>query len=332
MKWRIINSAQELPGQWDGLAGDNIFLKRCFLKHLETVNPCQQTYNLLAESGRLKAVYIDYRLKLDIFTYSFLRLKIPVTIMGIPCSVSKQGFSVEPGFERQLWEHFRAKKGAKLILNTGQDLPAKRGITLPACKMEIRWSNFSQYLESLRSPYRYRIKKAQEKWQDVTVDFLEPALFDAELYRLYEGVFNNSRVKLEKLKLGFFQQMPLPSVLIKASFQGQKLGFVQLVENGRELIFLFIGLNYELNRTFDIYLNLLLEIIRFAIDNGFKIIDLGQTAEETKLKLGSKLIKKGMYISHSNPLLDKLANQNINLFSYKMPSFNFHVFKSGGAK
>lgn len=330
MKWIILNYAEEIPSQWDQLAGENIFLKKCFLKHLEKVNPCGQTYNLLVESEQLQAIYVDYRLKLDIFTFSFLTLRIPVKIMGIPCSVSKQGFSVCPGFEKLLLDHFREKKGAKLILNSNVDLPAKQGNTLPTCKMEVRWSTFDEYLESLRSSYRHRLKKAQEKWQQVKVALVEPEVFDRDNYQLYEEVFLNSEAELEKLELDFFQQMPLTSVMIKASFKKQKLGFVQLVNNGTELIFLFIGFNHKLNITFDIYINLLLEIIRFAIDNKFKTIDLGQTAEETKLKLGSKLVSKSMYINHSNPWLDKFANQYINLLSYKVPEYNFRVFKYGG--
>ncbi|KJS87220.1 MAG: hypothetical protein JM58_04980 [Peptococcaceae bacterium BICA1-8] len=329
MKWLTVNCVEELPKQWDQLAGENIFLKRCFLKHLETVNPCHQTYNMLLEADELKAVYVDYRLKLDIFTYSFLALKIPVTIMGIPCSVSKQGFSICSGFEETLLANFQEKKGAKLILNSALDLPAKRGNTLPTCKMEIRWPSFGQYLESLRSPYRYRIKKAQNKWQAVKVDFIRPQEFDKDYYQLYEEVHSNSQAKLEKLNFEFFQQLPLASTIIKATHKEQKLGFAQIVENGTELIFLFIGFNHHLNSTFDIYLNLLLEIIGFAIDNRFRTIDLGQTAEETKLKLGSELFSKSMYISHSNLLLDKLANQYINLFSYQVPIYDFRVLKMG---
>jgi len=327
MKWLTFNCAEDLPGQWDQLAGENIFLKRCFLKHLERVNPCYQTYNLLMETDQLKAGYVDYRLKLNIFTYSFLTLKIPVTIMGIPCSVSKQGFSVCPRYEKYILTHFQTKKGAKLILNSAIDLPAKQGNTLPSCNMKVEWPSFSQYLNSLRSPYRYRIKKAQKKWQDVKVDFIKPLAFDRDYYQLYVEVYSNSQAKLEKLNFEFFQQFPLPSIIIRATHKEQKLGFVQIVDNGTELIFLFIGFNHKLNSTFDIYLNLLLEIIGFAIDNRFKTIDLGQTAEETKLKLGSQLVRKSMYINHSNPLLEKLTKRYINLFSYQVPKYNFRVFK-----
>lgn len=332
MKWLTLTNVKELPDQWDELAGENIFLKKCFLEHLEKVNYCGQTYNLLLKDNQLQAAYVDYLLRLDVFTFSVISWNIPVRIMGIPCSVSKQGFSVRSGFEKLLVEHFRRKKGAKLILNSTTNLPAKRGETLPSCKMEVCWNNFNQYLKSLRSSYRYRVKKAQEKWQQVRIELIKPEDFDLSCYRLYEEVFNRSEEKLEKLNIDFFRAFPLPSVIIKASFNEKILGFIQLVENGSELIFLFIGFDHKLNRSFDIYNNLLLEIIKFAIDKGYKVIDLGQTAEETKLKLGSKLLRKGMYISHSMDWLDKLANRNINLLSYKVPAYDFHVFKEEGDK
>lgn len=332
MNWFTFTSVEDIPAQWDDLVGDNIFLQRIFLKHLEKVNPCGQTYNILAQGGQTRVIYVDYRLKLNIFTFSTFTWKIPVRIMGIPCSVSKQGFNVRPGFEKPLVEHFKGKEGAKLILNSMVDLPANGGETLPACLMEVNWSNWEEYLKSLRSHYRYRIKKAREKWQQVEIELETSQDFDTRCYQLYEGVFNRSEAKLEKLTLEFFQGLPLPSVLLKAKFKGQLLGFVQLVDNGSELIFLFIGFDHKLNRTFDIYFNLLLEIVAFAIKKGYKTIDLGQTAEETKLKLGSRLLRKGMYLSHSRGFLDSLANSHLDLFSYKVPRYNFHVFKDGGEK
>ena len=40
MNWFTFTSVEDIPAQWDDLVGDNIFLQRIFLKHLEKVNPC----------------------------------------------------------------------------------------------------------------------------------------------------------------------------------------------------------------------------------------------------------------------------------------------------
>ncbi len=329
MNWVTVSSSAELPENWDGMAGDNIFLRRSFLSHLERVNPCGQRYSYLMDSNSIKAICVDYSLKLDIFTYSFLSLKLPVRIMGIPCSVSKPGFAVLPGFEASMIQHFQALKGAKLILNSDLNLPGAHGVTLPTCKLPLSWASVEDFLGSMRSGYRYRLKKALKKWARVEVEYLSPAEFDQDLYRMYEQVYQKSAAKLEKLSQGFFSQLPLPAKLIRASVQGRALGFAVVVENGPELIFLFTGFDYSLQAGYDTYLNLLLEIIKYGLERGFSRIELGQTAEETKLKLGAALHAKSMYIYHSNPLINKLAFRLAGLLSYKPPCFDFHVFKSG---
>lgn len=327
MKWVTLSESLELPDPWDRTAGDNIFLKRAFLNHLEEVNPCRQSYSYLDDNGSLKAIYVDYSLRLDIFTYSFMSLKLPVRIMGIPCSVSKPGFVVLPGFESNLLSHFQTQKGAKLILNSDIILPGPQGVTLPTCKLPIGYSSLDDFLQSMRSPYRYRWKKAQKKWIGVEVAHLPLHKFDEELYRLYEQVYQESKAKLEKLSLKFFSGLPLPARLIRASFLGKSLGFAIVIENERELIFLFTGFDHGLQAKFDTYLNLLLEIVKHGVEGGFSIIDLGQTAEETKLKLGARLHPKSMYLSHSNPVINSLAGSLVNLFSYKPPELDFHVLK-----
>lgn len=327
MKWLTLDSSGQIPEEWDVLAGNNIFLKRLFLNHLEKVNPCGQSYNLLFDSGRLQAIYVDYRLMLDIFTYRKMRMKIPVRVMGIPCSVSKQGFVVYEQYKAPLMKHFQCKKGTQLILNCATGLPANPGETLPTCTLDIKWHDFGHYLESLRSHYRYRLIKARDKLTSVKIELLPAEQFDPEMYRQYEHVYSRSRAKLEKQQFDFFRLMPLPARIIKASHRGRLTGFVLVVENGEELIFLFTGFDYQLNSRFDTYLNLLLEILSYGVANGFKAIEFGQTAEETKMKLGCELSRRMMYVHHSNPVLNALANKSINLFSYRLPHYHFNVFK-----
>lgn len=327
MKWFSYETAEKIPGAWDQLAGKNVFLKKAFLQHLEVVNPCQQSYNYLKGDGTLQAIYVDYRLNLDMFTFNSYSLKIPVRIMGIPCSVSKQGFAAETGLENLLVQHFQNKQGAKIILNSSIPLPASMGETLPTLRLEVTWQTLEEYLHSLRSPYRYRLNKALKKWADVQVELIFPTNFQPEMYSQYEAVFHNSQAKLEKQNANFFKGIPLPSKIIKASYQGKLLGFVQLVENGEELIFLFTGFDYQLNRTYDIYLNLLLEIIRYGVLNNYKVIDFGQTTEATKMKLGCKMERKNMYLSHSNPIINFAAAKLVGLLSYKPPEHHFQVFK-----
>lgn len=327
MKWTHSKGAQALPEEWDSLVGSNIFLKKNFLEHLESVNPCHQEYHLLYADGSLRACYADYTIKLDILTYSRFSFKLPVRVMGIPCSVSKQGFAFYKGYEDELLRHFEGEKGAKLILNSDMALSHPPAETLPACRMEIRWDTFSSYLASLRSHYRYRWQKAIKKWSDVTVEILEPSCFTKEMYTLYENVYNRSSFKLEKLSINFFQKLPLPAKLISARHNDTLLGFAVIVENTEELLFLFTGFDYSLVAHFDTYHNLLLEIVRYGISHKFQVIDFGQTAEDSKLKLGSNMHNKYLYVHHSNPVVNTIVRQVKGILSYKAPQHQYNVFK-----
>ena len=331
MKWITYDKIDQVPKDWDELAGSNIFLTRDFLCHLERVNPCCQAYHRLEDyMCRPKAVYVDYTLKLDIFSYSLFSHKIPLRIMGVPCSVAKPGFSAAPGSENELWQHFQSRKGAKLILNCSQKLPGKAGNTLPACRLQINWSSFEEYLQAMRSSYRYRTNKAIRKWHGVQVDILPPSRFDQNMYLLYEAVYAKSTAKLEKLPFDFFKNLTTKARLIRASYKGQLLGFCVIIPEDDELVFLFTGFDYRLNHQFDTYYNLLLEILCFGIANNYTVIDFGQTAEETKLKLGAQLFGFEMYIGHSNPIINWAANRALGALSYRVPSVPYRVFKTGG--
>ena len=327
MKWVTLKNAAALPADWDANASTNIFLKKAFLYHLEVTNPCHQSYNLLFDKDVLCGGYVDYINKLDIFTYSVLHLKTPVRIMGIPCSVSKQGFVFTAGYEQEAMRHFQSKPGAKLILNSEFPVGISVGETLPTCRLEIRWPTFSLYLQSLRSHYRYRLQKAQAKWVGVNVEMIEPQHFTEEMFSMYEKVYEKSPFKLEKLSLDFFVQLPLPAKVIIARYQKKLLGFAIVIENKSELIFLFTGFDYSTNAHFDTYLNLLMTILRFGIEGSFEMIDFGQTAEETKLKLGCTLVRKYLALHHSQPLLNKVANKLVGTLSYKALLDHYRVFK-----
>lgn len=330
--WREYFRASELPAVWDCLAGANIFLGRPFLSHLEKTNPCGQKYRLLQHGNQGLAAYVIYRLPLDIFTYSSLRLKLPVWIIGIPCSLSQPGYAATAEGLSLLRDDILSQKGAKLVLNGRDPLPLRTGQTLPSCHLPLEWDGFTAYLDSLRSHYRYRCRQARQRWREVQVDILNPAQFDSAMYRLYEEVWGRSRFQLEKLLPDFFRSFPLPARLLRARQGEQLLGFAFLVDNGDELVFLFTGFDQRRNRELDLYLNLLLETIRFALERGYRSIDFGQTTEAVKMKLGCRLSPRLMYLAHGNPLLNSLANWALPHLEYRLPQERYQVFRQQAPK
>lgn len=323
--FKVYRNANDLPTVWDEITKDNHFMKREILKKLEVLNPCRQQYHL---NEAKKIAIVSYELNLDLFTFSrYLSFKVPIKIIGIPLSVSSCGYVIgNQENMKDFYQHIKTLKGLYLILNSKDEWKLARGNTLSNYKIKIRWSKLDDYVDSMRSHYRYRLKKAIKKFTHVKMEVLEDnSLFDKDLYGLYEEVYNRSNEKLEKLSIDFFRSFP--SKIIKFTVNKEAIAFVQLVEHNQELTFLFGGFKHQLNATYDLYINMLLEIIRYGIEKGFQSIDLGQTAEETKSKLGAEKHPRYMYLHHSNFLINFVFNRLINRFSYKDYGVDHHVFK-----
>lgn len=323
--FKIYDNAYNLPEIWDEIVGDHPFLKRDALRKLQDVNPCSQRYHLNLEK---KIALVSYKLKIDLFTFSkYFTFKIPVNIIGVPMSVSKCGYVVgNQDNMDDLTRYIKSLKGFYVILNSQDLLKIARGKTLPTCKIDIQWDTLDDYMSSMRSHYRYRMKKAMEKFARVKVEeLIDNSQFDEKMYDLYVNVYNRSNEKLEKLSIDFFRNFP--SKIIKFSVDDEAIAFIQLAGNGDELVFLFGGFIHGLNQKYDLYMNILLEIIKYGIEKGYKHIDLGQTAEETKLKLGAIQHTKYMYVHHSNSIMDAIISRLIDKFSYSHYEISHRVFK-----
>lgn len=322
----VIRAAVDLPDEWDAAAGDRLFLRRDSLLILEETNPCGQLYHIAGRPGPC-SIAVTYRHKLDLLTYGVGSLRMPVTIIGIPCSVSSSGCCFDSKTETAMLDHLRDMRGTKLMLNTDPGAVAGfvSGTTLPACRLDVRWDSFSAYLGGMRSHYRYRIAKAQSRWTDITESVVDNKSFSDGLYGLYVNVFRRSRYRLEKLSLDFFRTFPSEIVAFRVG--ARPIAFVQLVRNGGELIFMFAGMDYSVSRKYDTYLNLLLTIVRKGIDAGCRWIDLGQTTEDVKGRLGCRLVEKGLHAAHSRGIGNLVLKAFAGALSYRRKDRDYNVFK-----
>jgi len=292
-------------------------LKKYNLPLMETLNPCQQAYYYDTDN-----YCITYRIKLDLLNFSRWRLKVPTRVVGFPFSICHQGF------KGNLEDVLPQIKGLTVVLNANEKLEKNCGNTLSTYVFENRFKDFESYLKALRSPYRYRINKALKKGKTLKIKTIEPQAFNSKYYKLYEEVFNNSNDQLEKLTLDFFQTYPAEIITFE-DYLGEAVGFVQLKIVSNELMFLFGGFNKEVNLKYDLYYNMLLYIIKRGIESKVKTINMGQTADESKIKVGCTEEEKYLYCYHSNRLLNKLINTLIPLFSFKRYAIKHHVFKEG---
>lgn len=280
----------------------------------------QQYYYI--EDGKSYGLFITYRMRLNLFTFGKLRWHIPVTVVGYPCSLSESG--VLTNDKALVLEYVQRMKGAKLVLNCSESEKLKGwcvGETLPGCVFCNRFESTRMYLRSLRSDYRRRIRKAIRACEDLEV---KADGNGRELYPLYEQTYRKSEYKLEKLEPGFFEKVEG----IRLRFcKGEEIrGFVLLKETGDTLVFMLCGMDYRFP-TADLYYYMLYTILDYGITRGFRKIDLGQTSEETKLKLGARVEKKFFYAHHSNPLINGLVRLGKGLLEYQYHFPEYRVFQ-----
>jgi hypothetical protein len=329
-EFKYIEKSTQLPEEWDKLA-DNYFQQRKFLIHAEKYNFCQQRYYLCIENGEAVSAAIVYSLRLDIFTYLHIKSPIKMNIVGIPCSVSSQGIFRKKNSIEALKNHiYEVEKGLVLILNLEEE-PSEgshaSGNTLPTIILSNQFPEWSDYLASLRTGYRRRLKKINQLNANLRFEKSTCSAFNEEMYDQYLEVYNRSSGKLEKLSFEFFRNLP-PEFILTVCFNNETIiGWNIALENQKIYYFFLGGIDYKLNRTHNTYLRLLLQLIRDGIESKAKLIELGQTAEIAKMRMGGKPKTLYMEAHHSNRLLNKLLKLGSPLLEYKRKLENTNAIK-----
>ena len=107
-----------------------------------------------------------------------------------------------------------------------------------------------------------------------------------------------AKARLERLSLAFFQALPARFRLRSYRRAGQLVSWTITVHDGTMFMYFFGGMDYASRAETQCYLVGLLNIVRSAIEEGHPLVDLGQTAEEPKLRFGGRPAPLCMYLSH----------------------------------
>ena len=329
--YKRIEHAKDLPIEWDELCAKNIYMSREFMDFMERVNPCNQSYHLFYKDGRLYSCFMAFERRFNLFIFTKYKVNVPMKFVYLPLSVSHPSIIWNED-KTEVAKALHKMKGIKIIINVDkEELEGfSKGHYLPICVLENRWSTWDEYIGSMRANYRRRIAKALEKGKAIRYELLENNQdFTDEDYQLYEQVFDHSEYSLEKLTADFFRNTIAKTVLLK--IDGKTEAFLQLIEDRKNdmLIFEFCGYNYEIAHQYDIYYNMLAEIVRYAIENGFRYVQFGQTAYDAKLKFGAKMFYNYYLLSHSNKLINWLIRRHNSFLQYKVTDYHFNVFKDG---
>lgn len=171
-------------------------------------------------------------------------------------------------------------------------------------------SSINDYIALFSKKYRNRAKSIFESLNGINSKYLtltEIKLFEQELYRLYEQIFDKAKFKLIKLPRDYFssvKQIFKELFSLKIFLKDNKIiAFTSsfLMPDG-SLEAHYIGFDYESNNAHNLYQNILYALIEEAIIKKCNRLNLGRTAAEIKTTVGAKPENLICYIKPQNTI------------------------------
>lgn len=186
------------------------------------------------------------------------------------------------------------------------------------------WLKMDDYIKSLNKKYKIRYKRARTKFNTIErreLDIETVKLNSNQLHALYLNVSNNAKFNtfvlpenhFYSLKKELDQNFKIYGYFIK----NQLIGFYTLILNNDVLETYFLGYDSEHQYQNQLYLNMLYDMLNFAIENRFKTIVYARTAMEIKSSVGAKPMDMVMYMKHTNSLFNELLK---GVFNFMKPN------------
>jgi predicted N-acyltransferase len=191
--------------------------------------------------------------------------------------------------------------------------PYLRFSTQPNMIFTVRenWKTEEDYVAALSKKYRDQYKRARKKTTGLVKKQLsldEIIAQEEVIYDLYYHVAQSAPFNtffLPKNHFSVFKEQLKDNFLFYGYFENEKLiGFNTLIKNGSDLDTYFLGYDDSVQREKMLYLNMLYDMIGYAIKEQFKTVIFARTALEIKSSVGAKPIKMFGLMSHDNTFIN----------------------------
>ncbi len=200
--------------------------------------------------------------------------------------------------------------------------------------VQSQWKHFDDYIFALNKKYKQRYKVARKKAGEIVKKELTLADIELQsdrLYELYKTVSDNAKINTFILPKGHFCELKrhLGSNFKVFGYYLDKslIGFYTLILNNKVLETYFLGYDEAHQYSNQIYLNMLYDMLDFAISNTFSSIVYARTAMEIKSSIGAKPQKMDVYLKHTNPLMNGSLERIFKLMNPAQDWEERHPFK-----
>jgi len=202
------------------------------------------------------------------------------------------------------------------------------GRTWPNIVLANRFASWEHYLAALRSHYRRRLHQVLEDAAGFETRRMPCNLYTDKMHALYLEVHRRSKGRLERLISTFFRNLPESFCLTTYTAGGKLRGWTITLRDGDRFCFFLGGQDYSYSPR-RLYLVKLLDVVKSGVESGASTIDLGQSAEVPKMRLGGRPHEKIMLAYHRRLIPRVMLRAGMGVLSYREHIPDTNVFKGG---
>jgi hypothetical protein len=176
------------------------------------------------------------------------------------------------------------------------------------------WREKIDYAEAMKSKARIRYRRARKKMSNITCKELTLSQIKEHkevMYSLYKNISEQAAFNLFVLHPNYFYSLKenLGEKLIVCGYfkDGEMIAFYTMMSNSGHVDAHFLGYNKEVNKTDQIYLNMLFDMMEEAIEERASKVCLSRTAMAIKSSVGAEPNLMYCYLKHHRPFLNKLV-------------------------
>lgn len=187
--------------------------------------------------------------------------------------------------------------------------------------LEPEWKTFDDYLGSMKSKARTRVKRAKKlgsEFEVRTLTIKDIREYNDEIYALYKKISSYSTFNLFTLHQDYF--LTMKEILgeefdIFGVFHEEKfVAFYTTVTEKETMHGHFLGYDQSYNGKYQLYLNMLYWLVERAIDAQVKDLELSRTALEIKSSIGAEPYDLAVYVHAQNQLLNNAMKKVVPQF------------------
>ena len=207
----------------------------------------------------------------------------------------------------------------------------------PNMVLNLHFQSMEAYLGAMSTKYRTRAKRAFKKLDGIERRQLSYAEIQQELptiYRLYRDIANNAGFNMVDLNEQYLAALQRDFgehyQMFSYYLEGQLVAFYTTIRNQDELESHFLGYEKVLNHDYQLYLNILYDIVKIGIEGGCKRVVFARTALEIKSSVGAVAHELPCYLRHQHSVANKFVPA---ILDYLKPVEDWqprHPFKEEG--